>query len=237
MQSKQTFLHCTTCSTRDRGVFCDLVESHLGDMDKAKTTNQYKQRQIIFYEGNRPYGVYCVSEGKVKIYKSDLEGHQQIVRLAGPGDILGYRALLSGQPYEATAETLEFSTICFFDKATFFRILETHPTTSFHVMKLLAKDLGTAEKQTLNITHKNLRERLAELFLVFGNRYGKKINGGVLLDINLTREEFAELIGATQESVIRTISDFREEGLIVVDGRSITIKDQKKLNQVANLTE
>lgn len=237
MQSKQTFLHCTTCSTRDRGVFCDLVESHLEDMDKAKTTNQYKQRQIIFYEGNRPYGVYCVSEGKVKIYKSDLEGHQQIVRLAGPGDILGYRALLSGQPYEATAETLESSTICFFDKVTFFRILETHPTTSFHVMKLLAKDLGTAEKQTLNITHKNLRERLAELFLVFGNRYGKKINGGVLLDINLTREEFAELIGATQESVIRTISDFREEGLIVVDGRSITIKDQKKLNQVANLTE
>lgn len=235
--AKQTPIHCQTCSTRDKGVFCNLIKSHLEDIDKAKTSNQYKTHQIIFYEGNQPYGLYCIVEGKIKIYKTDAEGHQQIVRLAGPGDILGYRALLSGEPYEASSETLEPSVICFFDKSTFFRILETHPTTAFNVMKLLAKDLGTAEKQTLSITHKNLRERLAELFLTFKNRYGKRVNGGVLLDINLTREELAELIGATQESVIRMISDFREEGLITVDGRFVTIKDAQKLTTVAHLSE
>lgn len=237
MQRTQNSPHCQTCPTRSQSVFCDLMKPHLEKMDKAKTENQYKPRQVIFYEGNQPYGLYCISEGKIKIYKSDLEGHQHIVRLAGPGDILGYRALLSGDSYEATSETLEPSRICFFDKTTFFHILETHPTTAFNVMGLLAKDLGVAERQTLNITHKNLRERLAELFLIFKGRYGKAVDDGILLDINLTREELAELIGATQESVIRTISDFRQEGLVIVNGRSITIKDTQKLIKVANLAE
>lgn len=104
-------------------------------------------------------------------------------------------------------------------------------------MGLLAKDLGAAEKQTLSITHKNVRERLAELLLIFKSRYGQKVNEGILLGIDLTRGEFSELIGATQESVIRAMSDFRQEGLISVNGRSITIKDPQKLTTVASLVE
>lgn len=235
-KSKET-LHCQTCTTRGESVFCDLVQPRLEEMDKNKTTNDYKPHQIIFYEGNQPYGVYCVSKGKIKIYKTDAEGHQQIVRLAGTGDILGYRALLAGDTYEATAETLEDSTICFFEKGTFFHILETHPPTAFQVMALLAKDLGASEKQTLSVTHKNIRERLAELLLIFKNRYGKKSKNGILLDISLSREEMAEFIGTTQESLIRTLSDFKEEALISVDGRSICINDISKLTRIAQLTD
>lgn len=237
MSPKKEMLHCDTCPTRAGGVFCDLIEPLLGGMDTAKTTNHYKPRQVIFYEGNEPYGVYCVSGGKIKIYKSDAESHQRIVRLAGPGDILGYRALLAGEVYEATAETIEESTICFFDKKTFFHILETHPTTAFHVMAKLAQDLGSSEKQTINMTHKNIRERLAELFLILQRKYGKKDAQGILLDISLTREELAELVGATQETVIRTIGDFKEEGLILVNGRSIILKNTPKLTEVANISE
>lgn len=237
MPRQEPSLSCQKCSTRERGVFCQLSENHLEEIEKAKTTNHYRPHQVIFYEGNRPYGLYCVSEGKIKIYKSDTEGHQQIVRLAGAGDILGYRALISGDSYEATAETLEPSRICFFDKATFFKVLEIHPMTAFHVMKLLAKDLGNAEKKALSITHKNVRERLAELLLIFKKRYGKKVNEGILLDINLTREELSEFIGTTQESVIRTLSDFRQEGLVTLNGRSVIIKNIQKLVTIANLPE
>lgn len=237
MERKQASPHCQTCSTREKGVFCDLMEFHLEEMDKNKTANLYQPHQVIFYEGNLPYGIYCIAEGKIKVYKSDTEGHQQIVRLAGPGDILGYRALLANEHYEATAETLETAKICFFDKKTLYHILETHPTTAFHVMKLIADDLGIAEKKTLSFTHKNVRERLAELLLAFKNRYGKKVNGGFLLDIHLTREEFSSLIGTTQESVIRAMSDFKEEGIITTEGRSITIMDTPKLVAVANLVE
>lgn len=234
---KTPSLHCQTCSSRGKSVFCDLSEEHLCEIDKAKTGNHYKRHQIVFYEGNQPYGLYCISSGKIKVFKVDEQGHQQIVRLAGPGDILGYRCLLSNEPYLATAEAIEDANICFLDKNTFFHILETHPSTALHVMSKLAEDLGQAEKQMINIVHKNIRERLAELFLIFEKKYGEKIANGVRLNISLTREELAELIGTTQESVIRLMSEFKEDGLIHVDGRTVTILNKKKLIETANLPE
>lgn len=237
MPVKTTPLHCKTCSTRGKSVFCDLSSDHLQEIDSAKTTNHYRPHQVIFYEGNQPYGLYCVSGGKVKIYKMDADGHQQIVRLAGPGDIMGYRCLLAGQPYTSSAETLEEATICFMDKKTFFHVLETHPATAFHAMTLLATDLGRAERQIANMVHKNIRERLAELFLVFKNRYGEKAKNGIKLNISLTREEIAELVGTTQESVIRLISEFRQDNLITVSGREITLLDLPRLTEMANLVD
>lgn len=232
----KTSLHCETCDKREKSVFCDLSEKHCEEIDSTKTTNIYQPRQIIFYEGNHPYGLYCINSGKVKIYKTDpAQGNHQIVRLAGAGDILGYRCLLSGESYTATAETLEEATICFIDKNSFFHLLQTHPKTASNVMTLLATDLGHAEKQLLNLSHKNIRERLAEIFLVLKNKYGRKTGQGIELEIELTRQEMADLIGTTQESLIRLISDFKKEGLVLAKGRKITLCNLPKLIEAANL--
>ena len=230
-------MHCQTCSTRGKSVFCDLGPEHLSELDSSKTTNNYKPHQVVFYEGNQPYGLYCIAQGKVKVYKMDADGHQQIVRLIGPGDVLGYRCLLAGECYSATAETLEEATICFIDKSTFTHILETHPTTAFHVMSALAADLRRAEDRVTSIVHKNIRERLAELFLVFKTKYGTKSKNGIQLNISLSREEMAELIGTTQESVIRLMSEFKQDGLIEVEGRQITLLDIPRLITTANIVD
>lgn len=237
MKGKPTTIRCETCVTRDCSVFRDLSKEHLKALDKAKTTNSYRPRQIIFYEGNEPYGLYCIKEGKIKIYKMDAEGHQQIVRLAGPGDTLGYRCLLAGEPYTANAETLEEATICFIDRKTFNYILETHPGTAFHVMGILAHDLRRAEDKLTRLVHKSVRERLAEIFLVFKVKYGQKIKDGIKLNISLSREEMAELIGTTQETVIRLLSEFKNDGLIAVKGREITLLDIPALSATANLPD
>lgn len=237
MSTRTAAFHCQTCQNRGKSVFCDLSKEHLQEIDAAKTTNHYKPHQIVFYEGNQPYGLYCVASGKIKIYKMDSNGHQQIVRLVGPGDIMGYRCLLANESYTATAETLEEADICFVDKKTFFHIIETHPATAFHVFSVLAQDLGRAEHQLLNVVHKNIRERLAELFLIFEKKYGEKAEQGIRLKITLTREELAELIGTTQESVIRLLTEFKQDGLIAVQGRDITLLNLKKLLETANLPE
>ena len=237
MTTKLAALHCQACRSRDKNVFCDLGEEHLKEIDAAKTSNHYKPRQIVFYEGNQPYGLYCITTGKIKIYKMDAEGHQQIVRLAGPGDIIGYRCLLADEPYSATAETLEEATICFIDKKTFLHVLETHPATAFHLLSVLSQDLGKAENQMVSLTHKNIRERLAELFLVFEKKYGERRADGVRLNISLTREELAELIGTTQESIIRLLAEFKQDRLITVEGRQITLLNTKNLLAIANLPE
>ncbi len=231
----KTSTHCTTCFSRDKSVFCELEESHLRDFDLTKTVNRYKPRQVIFYEGNQPYGLYCIKTGKVKIYKTDAEGHYQILRIAGPGDIVGYSALFSAQPYTVTAEALEETNVCFIDKKNFFQILESHPRTAFRVMTTLAQDLGRAECQVSSMVHRSIRERMAELLLFFKTKYGEKNHQGIRLNISLTREEFAEMIGCTQESVIRLLSDFKEERMIVVRGREITLCDLPALMDAANL--
>src|SRR3990167_5095219 len=96
-------LHCQECSTRGIGIFCSMAEPLVSELDRAKTTNYYHKKQIIFYEGNQPYGLYCISSGIVKLYKTGMEGQQQIVRMAKSGDILGYRSLFAGENYSATA--------------------------------------------------------------------------------------------------------------------------------------
>lgn len=237
MATKPLSLHCQTCKSREKSVFCDLSETHLKEMEAAKTTNHYQPQQVIFYQGNRPFGLYCISAGKVKIFKTDAEGNQQIIRLAGPGDVIGYRALLAGEVYGSSAQTLEEADICFVDKNTFFHLLETHPATARHVLGALAKDLGETEEQILNLTHKNIRERLAELFLIFQKKYGGKTPKGIKLNISLTREELAEMIGTSQESLIRLISEFKQDGLILADGRNITLLDLPGLIRTANLPE
>lgn len=230
---KKNFPKCETCETRGKSVFCSLDKKHLEQFDNAKTSNTYKAHQTIFYEGNNAFGLYCINEGKVKLFKSDASGHQKIVRLLGPGDMLGYRCLLTDAVYTATAEAITDCKICFIDKKTFLQTLDEDPKTMRNVMSALADDLRRAESQTLNLVHKNVRERLAELLLFLKMKYGKKTEQGYYLDILLTREELAEMIGTTQESAIRLISEFKQDKYILVEGRKITLLNIDALLQTA----
>ncbi len=227
---------CDQCETRPKSLFCDLNEEHLQELNHAKTCNEYHVNQILFYEGNQPHGIFCVKQGKIKIYKSDSNGNQQIVRLAGPGDLVGFRSLLAKQPYTATAETIENARICFVDKTTFLHLIESHPVTALSVIENLAKELGNAENNIMKMVHRNVRERLAELFLNFQFKYGNKVGKNIELDIHLSREEMAQLIGTTQESVIRLMSEFKQDKIINVEGRKITIINLDALLERANLT-
>src|SRR3989338_9543222 len=109
-------LDCQHCSSRLLGVLCNLDDKGLDECDQHKTTNTYKKGQVVFYEGNQAYGLYCVFSGRMKLYKTGVDGKQQIMRIAGPGDLLGYRSLFADEPYHATAEALEDATICCIDK-------------------------------------------------------------------------------------------------------------------------
>lgn len=227
--------HCPDCKSQLKGVFCDLPDPCLEDFNARKTSNIYKKGQIIFYEGNNPFGVYCIFSGRVKLYKMGGNGRPQIVRLAGPGDILGYRSLFAEEPYHATAEALEKTEICCIDKGAFMNVVEKNPVLGFNLLRKLSKELGTAENMATNIAQKPARERMAELLLVLKKSFGKKGKKGPEIDLQLSREEMAEMIGTTQETAIRLLSDFKKENLILVQDREITILNTQALVKVANL--
>lgn len=229
-------VNCENCASRDKGIFCDLEHGLLADVSHHKVMNSYKKGQTIFYQGNPPFGLYCISSGKIKVSKIGGDGKESIVRIAGPGDVLGHRSLFSKENYTATATVLEDAAICFLDKNYIYSAIKENPSIALNVIEKLSKDMGAAESKSAAMSQKNVRERLAELFLTFMKNYGvQEADGRVRLDIKLSRDEIASIVGTAHETIIRMISEFKEEGILEQDGKVIFITDEEKLLEFANL--
>src|SRR3990167_7709770 len=125
---------CRLCQSFETGIFSDLSEKDLALLEQCKTANQYKRKQIIFYEGNPVVGLYCIRSGKVKLYKTSSDGKQQILKIAQGGDILGHSSLFTNTPHMATAEVIEESDICFLDKTRFLFVLRANPSVSLKLL-------------------------------------------------------------------------------------------------------
>ena len=228
-------LQCENCQCRDKGVFCDVDKMALHDVTGHNVTNTYKKGQVIFYQGNPPFGLYCVSTGKIKITKTGNDGKESIVRLAGAGDVLGHRSLFSNENYTATATAMEDTAVCFLDKKFIYKAIQDQPTIALNIIQKLSREMGSAEQKSASMFQKNVRERLAELFLTLKKAYGVEEEGRTRLDIKLTREEIASMIGTASETVIRFITEFKEEGLIAQEGKTIFVVNEEKLLEFANL--
>ena len=229
---------CQTCSSRLLGLLCNLEGEALKECNQHKTTNSYKKGQVIFYEGNHAYGLYCIFAGRVKLFKSGVDGKQQILRIAGPGDLLGYRSLFSDEPYAANAEVLEDATICCIDKDAFFPLLSKNPDLALNIIKKLSRELRFAERLATSMAQHSVRERMAELLLILQESYGKPVNPngkGVRINLALSRRELGEMIGITEETAIRLLSEFKQDGMIDVKEREITVLNPKALLDIARI--
>ena len=228
-------VNCDNCASRGQGIFCELEALALTDVSHNKVMNTYKKGQTIFFQGNPPFGLYCINSGKIKVSKIGNDGKESIIRIAQPGDVLGHRSLFSNENYTATATTLEDAAICFIDKKFIYKVIQEQPTVALGLIQKLSQEMGAAEAKSASMFQKNVRERLAELFLMLKKTYGIEENGRTRLDIKLTREEIASMIGTANETVIRFISEFKEEGLIEQEGKTIFVINEEKLLEFANL--
>jgi len=224
------------CESRDRGIFCNMHLLQLEDLSRNKISNTYKKGSAIFFQGNPPFGLYCINSGKVKLYQVGSDGRESIIRIAHDGDILGHRSLFSQQSYHATAVALEDTVICFIDKKYIFDVITRQPSVTLKIIERLSREMGAAEKRSSSMSQKSVRERLAEVLLWLKETYGCALDDGrIKLTITLTREEIASMIGTSSETVIRTISDFKDEGILEQEGKIMFISDEGKLLEFANL--
>lgn len=235
---QKAFKHtgCENCESRDKGIFCDLSHLALATVSQNKVMNNYKKGQTIFYQGNPPFGLYCIAHGKIKVTRMGSDGKESIVRIAGPGDVLGHRSLFSKESYSATATVIEDASICFLDKNYIYSALQEQPSIALQLIEKLSRDMGAAEKRNALMSQKNARERLAELFLSFRKSYGvEDPSGRIRLDIKLNRDEIASIVGTAHETIIRLISEFKDEGILEQEGKTLFIVDEEKLTEFANL--
>ena len=229
-------LDCEHCEARYKSIFCDLKGEHIAAINEHKGCNIYKKGQTIFSEGFFPQGLFCVNSGKIKLSQSGDNGREQIIRLIKDGDILGYRALLSGEKYSASAVALEDCNVCLIPKDIFFRVIESEASLSMQIMKLLSHDLGKAEHKITNLAQKPVRERMAEAILFLKETYGTESDGKTL-NIALSREEIANIVGTATETAIRLLSEFKADSIIELQTKKIKIINYDKLVKSANIRD
>src|SRR5690606_11163803 len=202
MSVKEKNSPCELCLSRKHSMFSELSEEHLCNLTENKNTISHKKGQILYYEGTRPLGVFCISSGVVKVFKTASNGKEQIIRLAKRGEFLGYTSLIGEETYSNTATIVEDAKLCFVPQEPYL------------------------DKLT-DATQKTIRERLAFALLKLSDNYGVEGDERSKIDIALTREEIAGLVGTATETVIRLLSEFKKDGLIEFEGKKIVILDKR----------
>jgi CRP-like cAMP-binding protein len=192
-------------------VITDLPPNELAILTANMTTQVYNKGEIIFREGAYATGIFFIRDGKAKKYKADKEGKEQIIYVANTGEIMGYHALLAEELYPDSAAALEESQIAFIPKEDFLEVLEKSKVLPQRLLKTLSHE-----------------------FFVMREKYKENFTQGMAVEINMSREDLASLVGTTRENILRILKDFKEEGILETKGRKIIIIDVNKLLAVAN---
>ncbi|HLN73888.1 MAG TPA: Crp/Fnr family transcriptional regulator, partial [Prolixibacteraceae bacterium] len=198
-----------------------------------KTCTLYSKGSIIYREGSRLTGFYCVTRGILKIFKTGIDGKEQIIRFAKKGDIIAYRSLLSQELACTTAKVIEEAVLCHVPYQTLLYMIQNNWQFSHHMLQIVCKELREANDYITDIAQKSVRERLAEVLLLLKENF--ELDNANTLQISLTREELANMVGTATESVIRLLGEFKQEQLIDLQGRRIKFINVSGLSKAANL--
>jgi CRP-like cAMP-binding protein len=195
---------------------------------------QYKKGEIIFRESSFPSGIFLIREGKVKKYKLDQEGKEHIIYVANSGELIGYHAVLAGDRYPDSAAVLEASRIAFIAKEDFLDVLQQSEILNRRLLKTLSHEFAVLVNSLSMFAQKSVRERLALQLIVLREKYKVNFQPGMLVEINMGRDDLASLVGTARENVVRVLSDFKDEKILVTKGRKIIVRDVNKLIEIAN---
>jgi CRP/FNR family transcriptional regulator len=200
----------------------------------VKNLIPHRRGQILYYEGTKPLGIFCINSGVIKVYKTASNGKEQILYLAKEGDFLGYSALLGEENYSSSSMIIEDAKICFIPREAFLGSMMKNAEFFKRITKQLCHELGVMEEKLTDASQKSIRERLALLLLQLANTYGVDGGGYQRINLLLTREELAGMVGTATESVIRLLSEFKKDGLIELEGKKILLKDKKGLARLSD---
>lgn len=235
--SENKSVHCHNCQAWKQSAFNALSESQLDDLQINKTSFELNRGTELNQKGNPTNGAYCIASGHAKIIWPKTDGKESIVKIVSPGDMTGYRCLFSEDTFRATAVALGSIKGCFIPKEHFNSLLKVDEHFNSEILKRMGNELKLAEMRLHSFCQKNVRERMAESLLLLKDFCGVKKDERWVLDIQLTREELSSWIGTAKETVVRTLSDMKDEKVIEQEGPHIAILNIKLLKEIAGLTD
>lgn len=219
---------------KSESVIKDLPAEDLALLIANKTEQVYKKGEIIFREAAYPAGIFYIRNGKAKKYKLDSDGKEHIIYVANTGELLGYHAILSEDRYPDSAAAIEESRIAFIPKEDFVAALEQSEVLSKRLLKTLSHEFAVLANSLSMFAQKSVRERLALQLIVLREKYKVNFQAGNAVEINMSRNDLASLVGTGRENIVRLLTEFKESGILETKGRKIIIHDVNKLIKLAD---
>jgi CRP/FNR family transcriptional regulator, cyclic AMP receptor protein len=227
--------HCGQCPVRASHSFCNMEREPVEAMDAIKFSAVYPKGALLFVEGEQPRGVFILCSGRAKLTTTSTEGRTLIVKIANHGEILGASAAILGKPYEVSAELLEPSQVSFIRREDFLRFLNAYSEACMHTAQQLSEKYEAAQREirSLGLAH-TTSEKLAKLLLGWSDE-GEVTPQGTRMQVLLTHEEIAQMIGTTRETVTRLLSDFKRKKLISVKGSSLFLLAKEQMRDMVSI--
>ena len=215
-------------------IHCNSPISELRGLDNLKVSKYHPRGSVLFVEGQRPRGVYVLCEGRAKVSIASADGKTLVLRIAHAGELLGINATLTGQPYGATAETLEHCRIDFIAREHLLKLLDRDKRIYVGVAQALSLKLSSVVEHTrLLFLSQSSSEKLARLLVKWCDEHRKRTAQGIQITSGLTHEEMAQMICASRETVTRVLSEFRRKHIVSLVDSSIFVRNRKALEAVA----
>jgi len=213
-------------------LFEGITPSEMHEMEKITRMEEVKKRQPLYLPGDPSSNVYLLKQGRVKIANTAPSGKEVTFEILEPGEVFGELEVLENTPRSTSAEALDDTLICVIPRKDFDQYLATHPSVTVKLTKLIGLRLRKIQSRVEDLVFRDVPARLAHLLLELSKTDGVPERQGIRLKVKLTHQEMANLIGCSRETVSTIIGQFRDQGLLQIDGRTIIILDEKELRKV-----
>ncbi|MCX7921130.1 MAG: Crp/Fnr family transcriptional regulator [Clostridia bacterium] len=210
--------------------FSDLQESDLEEIDKISIERNYKKNMIIFMEGEPGEAFYYIKSGKIKVFRTYEDGKEHIIHIFGEGDVFGEATLFSNIPYPASASVYEDAVVGMIKNSELENLVKNNSELALKIIKVLARRLVFAQNKIRDLAFNDVFARTAAQIMKLAKDYGRKTDKGITIEIELSRQELADMVGTTRETVSRAISKFKKEKSITEEKDKIVILSEAKLN-------
>lgn len=215
-------------------VWNHLTPDEKSYIDQHTSIRHFRKNETIYNEGDLTEHVVMVVRGTVRLSKEGVGQRLQIIRLLKPYDTFSYRSAMAGDCHSTSATALEASVLYYVERDAFLTVIQRNIKFCYAVLVAMSRDLGISETQTVNLTQKHIRGRLAETLLTLAQTYGYEGDGSTIA-MYMAREDLANMSNMTTSNAIRTLSQFASEGLITLDGRKIKLLDTNELTRISRL--
>lgn len=220
------------CFEKFKGTFPNLSEEEMKRLFTPHSIKFYKKGSIIYEEGHRIKGCYFVYNGILKIYQTGHEGKEQIIKFEQAGDLFGFRSVIRHELACTSVAALSDCVLWYLPDTVILDLIKNNREFSYTIMQIACKELGESNRYLKDIALKSVKERLAEILLMIAEDFGCEHDGS--LKLSITREDLSNIVGTATETLIRLLSEFKNEGLIESKGRKIKLLDQEKLKSIAH---